>query len=273
MTSVIAHITSIERRVSGLLSAGHWPVFEAVASNPNSKHESVYIKFAGYHGLYYELYASRLAKFLGISTAHTYLCACPGWLLEEHSLPFDISSEENKLGVASVDVNKIRFVGGGKALNKLEYDLLCWPELPMAAAFDELIVNDDRNYQNILRISDQKFKLIDHEQAFGNVRDLDKLVEAFSRRSNGNYLANLIFNSGHELTRRRLYACVEEISKKLQSLSVFDDAGLSYLEQNKLEDGYTLAMTQLIKARALKLQKFIFEHEELSQRLFKLSSN
>lgn len=273
MSSVFAYVTNIERRISGLHSAGHCPVFKAVASNPSRDHESVFVKFVDDNGLFNEIFASHLGKFLNMPTADTYLCACPTFLLEKEDLPFSISPEECKLGVASVDANKIRFTGGDKALVKLENDLLSWPDLPMAAVFDELIINDDRNYQNILRVSDQKFKLIDHEQAFGRVNQTSNLEDVFSMPSKGNYLASLILNSEYELAKRRLYKAAKDIGEKIQLLTEISDPSLIYLEKNKLEDDYTDRMISLIKNRAQNLQELIHQHELSSAQLFSLSSN
>ncbi len=269
----IAYITTIERRVAGLLSAGHSPVFKAVARNQNGTDEPVFIKFIDDVGLFNEIFASELGNILRLPTVNSYLCACPSYLLKGEELPFSIPRNEFKLVVASVDANKIRFLGGNGALERLENDLLSWPDLPVAAAFDELIMNDDRNYQNILKISENRFSLIDHEQAFGRIESINKLEKIFLRSSQGNFLASLIFKSGYDLPKRKIYNVVNELSEKVQSITGIVNSDLIYLEKNKLEDGYTSSLIRSIKLRAQNLQELIHQHQLSSERLFALSSN
>lgn len=268
MASAYAHITGIERRVSGLLSAGHCPVFDALARNPNGNIEEVYFKLVENRGILNELIAPRIAEHFKIPVAETYACGCPEQLLAEHMLSSRVDNDEYRRGVASVAASAVRYYGAD-ALVKLERDLLEWKKLPQAAVFDELIMNTDRNFQNVLRLGSGNFILIDHEQALGGPENILN-ARAFQYPSDANYLASLVFNSGHEFTIKRMYSIAESFSDTADKLFIDEMDTLDLVA--KLPSGSAEQLVVLIKQRAKRLVEFLGHHRAMND-MFALSSN
>jgi len=140
-----------------------------------------------------------------LPVAKVYPYTCPAGLPSGQDINFEPVSNESYPGIASVAVNKIRWTSLPEAGRRSETELISWPLLPLTAAFDEFVLNDGRNCQNLLEIENakNKFVLIDHEQCLcGSTKPADNPLPEMV--ANGNFLANIIFQIDHELTQRHL---------------------------------------------------------------------
>ena len=269
MKAAYAHVTHIERRVSGAYSAGHCPVYEASARNPEGGLEGIYFKVVEGRGVLNELLVDEVARFLGVRVARTYACACPRSLLEKQNTPFLVKRDVWCRGIASVATPHARYNGNGIGVH-LEKDLLNWPGLPRAAAFDELVLNDDRNYQNILRVAESDFVLIDHEQALGGTEtQVDQDPFLCPATPGSNQLAGVVFGSQHNFTIKRAiaesYALADEIKKfVLDEPEKFDQVAGT-------EKGTASFLIELIQKRGESLPELLDRHKAAND-LFALSS-
>lgn len=103
-------------------------------------------------------------------------------------------------------------------------DLLAWPYLMHAIAFDAWIANGDRTLQNLLFLGQNKFALIDHGEALP--------PETSPNSSHPNLLAEHIFQSGSSVNRNNLARRIT------QAASHFRNVEFSRIVSAALADGW-----------------------------------
>lgn len=80
-----------------------------------------------------------------------------------------------------------------------------WPHVARVAVFDELVGNDDRHLENLIRRGRHDYTLIDNERIlFGEPWFKLDLNELRMRRCDANVLADTISEGTDEIMRRRM---------------------------------------------------------------------
>jgi hypothetical protein len=154
-----------------------------------------------------EVIGQQLASQCALPAPLTFPCACPRSLLRKatrEAMARDADCEYI-LGVASIDgaPGEMRQANTTSAVKVA--DLMNWPHVARLAVFDELLANDDRHLDNLIRRGPKDYLLIDNERIlFGEPWfDLD-LSTLRARRCDSNILADTIAEGADQVTRKRM---------------------------------------------------------------------
>ncbi len=182
--------------------------------------------------VYNEVMGHYLAMQCGLPSPVTFPCACQTSLLRGASAA-TIAAESSSafvLGVASIDGSYKEMKQKSSATAAKWADIMNWPHVARVAVFDELMGNDDRHLENLIRRGLHDYALIDNERILFGERwfDLD-LITLQTRRCDANILADTIAEGTDEMMRQRMvhYAqhfvmatllSVPEMSESLEQL-------------------------------------------------------
>jgi len=164
---------------------------------PSQRNQSIYNEVVGH----------LLAAQCGVPSPLTFPCACHRSLLRSGSLSVMAPDPKSPfvLGVASVDSSAKALPQTTRASGAIWADIMNWPYVAHAAAFDELMGNDDRHIENLIRCGPRDYTLIDNERIlFGEPWFNLDLNELRTRRCDANVLADTIAEGTDEVMRRRM---------------------------------------------------------------------
>jgi hypothetical protein len=84
-------------------------------------------------------------------------------------------------------------------------DLMNWPHIAKVAVFDELMANDDRHLENLIRRAPHDYVLIDNERILFGDCWFDQDLSAFeTRKCDSNILADTIGEGTDEVMQHRM---------------------------------------------------------------------
>lgn len=277
----IPHIATIlkqvRRRPSSLRGSRPSAIYRALASWPGAKnHLPVFFKIFDPRlqnkAFFNELLCNRLAKAVGLPVPDDVrLCACKKALMIGPRRFMDNRDPDSEwiAGVASVDADPkgvIQLIRSGPD-RLLEAELHRWRHLAKVAVFDELILNVDRNRNNLHRIGKGQFILIDHVDAFGGpdwkLEDLEKRLKKPSAK---NDVANFIAESSNEDTKAQMLIIADHFARNLEITGGFLDIDfLAFDRLYQLEDGTTQSIVDLLNRRRAILPEMLFYHLKAGQ--------
>ena len=182
--------------------------------------------------VYNEVIAHHLALQCDLPSPLTFPCACPVALLRSGSRAVMVphTGDAFVLGVASFDgaVKDARQTLIGSDAKAA--DILNWPHVARLAVFDELLGNDDRHLENLVRRGPHDYILIDNERILFGQQWFGADLEKFRAKScDANILADTIGETTDEVMRQRMISIaqyfvsgtlliVPEISDRLERL-------------------------------------------------------
>lgn len=157
--------------------------------------------------VYNEVIAHNLATQCGLPSTFTFPCACRPSLLRSATRATMIGDANSDfvMGVASVDgaVKDVRQMLTSSDM--IVADVMSWPDVARVAVFDELLGNDDRHIDNLIRRGPRDYVPIDNERIlFGESWFNLDLSELQSRRCDPNILANTIAEGSDQVIRQRM---------------------------------------------------------------------
>lgn len=157
--------------------------------------------------VYNEVVAHLLAVQCGLPSPLTFPCAVRRSMLRNASLSQMAPDPASQfiMGVASIDGNAKSLPQRIHSSEALWADLMNWPHVARAAVFDELMGNDDRHVENLVRRGLHDYTLIDNERIlFGEPWFKLNLAELCTRNCDANVLADTIAEGADEVMRRRM---------------------------------------------------------------------
>jgi hypothetical protein len=221
---------------------------------------------------YNEVIAHHLSTQCSLSTPLTLLCACrPAQLRSATRDRMAGDSSEFVTGVASLDV-AVR--GIRQALPNSDAavaEVMTWPEVARLAVFDELVANDDRHLENLIRQGPAKYIPVDNERIlFGEPWFNMDLASFAGRACEANVLAATIAEGPDQIMRQRM----ARIAQQLILGTLFAvPAGADALEQRcSAPAGATCRLIDMLNIRRLKLltlMQWHFKKGDLFQESFK----
>lgn len=156
---------------------------------------------------YNEFIAYHLAVQCGLPTPLTFPCACRVSLLRKPTREIMCPSGGSQfaLGVASIDVSSKKLTQRGMASEVIWADVMNWKYIANVAVFDELLGNDDRHIDNLVRIAPGDYSIIDNERIlFGESWLGTDTMALVSRQCDSNVLADTIAEGTDEVARQRM---------------------------------------------------------------------
>jgi hypothetical protein len=157
-----------------------------------------------------EVVAYQLALQCGLPSPFTFPCACRTALFPRDTV-FENAST-HVLGVASVDASSQRVRQSMIGASPAKWaDLMNWPHVAKVAVFDELMANDDRHLENLIRRGLHDYVLIDNERIlFGECWFKKDLTLFETRRCDSNILADTIGEGTDEVMQRRMLQIAQQ---------------------------------------------------------------
>lgn len=148
-----------------------------------------------------------LAVQCGLPTPLTFPCACNKALLRKGSAV--VASHEGNsqfiLAVASVDVGAMNIHQRSSTTAYKWAEIMNWPHVAKLAVFDELVGNDDRHIDNLVRRGLNDYVPIDNERiVFGERWFAGDISGWRERRCDANILADAIAEGTDEVMRQRM---------------------------------------------------------------------
>jgi hypothetical protein len=153
-----------------------------------------------------EVIAHKVAMQLGLPSPLTFPCVCRPAMLRATTRPaMACEGSQFVMGVASVDGSSGEIRQRLRSSPTTWVDLMNWPEAARTAVFDELVANDDRHLDNLVRCGTHSFLLIDSERIlFGEAWFGQDLSAYRTKRCEANALAATIAESTDEVARQRM---------------------------------------------------------------------
>jgi len=211
--------------------------------------------------VYNEVIAHKLALQFDLPSPITFPCACSIKLLRSGSRAFMVPDARYPfvLAVASFDgaLKDTRQMVSSSAAQIA--DILNWPHAARVAVFDELLGNDDRHLENLVRRGPHDYMLIDNERIlFGEPWFGRELDEFRARHNDANILASTIGEATDEVMRQRMMSIAQYfVSGSL--LEVPDVA--DQLEQLCLApEGITPRLITMLNGRRTLLRSLMHYH-------------
>jgi len=154
-----------------------------------------------------EVIAHRMAIQMELPSPLTFPCACKRSLLGVQIERVQPAGDNSPLvlGVASID-------GRAKSLKQIVenspttwQDVMNWQPIARVALFDEILGNDDRHVDNLIRVGQHEYILIDHERIVFALPWFETNVhELRAKRCDANALATTIAGGTDQVMRQRL---------------------------------------------------------------------
>jgi hypothetical protein len=228
-----------------------------------NRNQSVYNEVIGHH----------LAVQCGLPSPLTFPCACHRSLLRSGSSAV-MAPDSNSpfvLGIASVDGNAKALPQTARASGAIWADIMNWPYVAHSAVFDELVGNDDRHIENLIRCGPHNYTLIDNERIlFGEPWFNLDLSELRNRRCEPNVLADTIAEGTDELVRRRMM----DVAQRMITETVLTAPEIAQrMEQMcSAPAGITDYLIEMLNSRRLILKVLLQWHMQKGD-LFRASTN
>jgi len=178
-----------------------------------------------------EVIAHHLALQCDLPSPTTFPCACPTSLLRDGPRALLVPDAHKRfvLGVASFDGTFKEAKQASSASAAKVADVMNWPHVARVAVFDELMGNDDRHLDNLVRRGPHDYALIDHERIlFGEPWFGRDLSELRARHCDANILADTIAEGTDEVAQQRMMAIAQHFV--IETLLVVPDVA-ARLEQ------------------------------------------
>jgi hypothetical protein len=175
--------------------------------------DHVFVKLLPEHLFCVEAVCGWLAQDVGLPVPDSYTVKvprqklprdCPWQFGQSTSIDaFGSRAVENSLSLDRVDSNVVR------------ERILNWPMLELAAAFDELVANDDRSENNMLLDGRGSIWLIDHARCLGGAgqRLFSTEVTPSFRNFFLNQISQMTFNQRLQRRQPLIRACTEVVSR------------------------------------------------------------
>jgi hypothetical protein len=238
--------------------------------------ERAYVKIfppADRHQLVFnEVIAHHVAIQCSLPSPLTFPCACRVSLLKSstRAVMAPDSNSEFVLGVASID-------GHPKSLmQKISYsaykwaDLMNWPHIAQVAVFDELMGNDDRHIDNLIRCGNHDYVLIDHERIiFGEPWFNLDLELMRTKRCDANALADTIAEGGDQVMKQRMISLAQRYVR--QNILYVPEISSGIERLCRAPNGTTDKLFQLLNDRRTLLPSLMAWHTQKGD-LFRAST-
>jgi len=162
--------------------------------------------------VYNEVIAHHLALQCELPSPFTFPCACPVSLMRSGSRAFMVPDDRYPfvLGVASFDGG---FKDTKQSANRSAAavaDVMNWPQVARVAVFDELLGNDDRHLENLVRRGPHDYLTIDNERIlFGEQWFGRDLARFRARPCDPNILADTIGEATDEVMKKRMMSVAQ----------------------------------------------------------------
>lgn len=155
--------------------------------------------------VYNEVISHYLASQCGLPSLFTFPCACHHSLLRGMPLSGSDEATDFLLGVASLDGSH-KEMKQAVANSQFQWaDLMNWPHIARLAVFDELMGNDDRRLENLVRQGAHDYALIDNERIlFGEPWFGLDLRTLRNKRCDANVLADTISEATDDEMKSRM---------------------------------------------------------------------
>jgi|GEM_PF-4704411 len=189
---------------------------------PNQeRRERAYVKVfpgaeTGLHVLN-EVIAHLLAIQCGLPTPLTFPCACSTSLLRKGTKTAQSHDSKSPfiMGVASVDVGAMKIQQRIRTTEAKWADIMNWPHVARLAVFDELIGNDDRHIDNLVRCGPGDYVPIDNERIlFSENWFASDINEWRDRRCDANVIADAIAEGTDEVMRQRMISIAQRFIRE-----------------------------------------------------------
>jgi hypothetical protein len=215
MTSWLDSLGSVcgiaEQLVPRVPRNGHNDVYVGHVVSPQGARERTYVKVYGRDegGLrvFNEVIAHSIALQCGLLSPLTFPCAVRKCFLraESPALAESDASSDFVLGVASVDGASSEVRQRIRASEATILDVINWSYVARVAVFDELMGNDDRRIDNLVRRGLHDYAIIDNERIVFGMRwfDLD-LTNLEAKPCDPNILADTLAGAIDESGRQRM---------------------------------------------------------------------
>lgn len=222
MLKTYGYVNSVARKLRAGSSAGTCETFSVFMNWPNrARPVPAFLKLIDptlqQKLIVNELLGNRVALLRRLPVADTCPCACKEDFLRAKGAHRCIVGRDGSpfvRGVASLDANPHHPKQYIFNRERFADELLRWRHASEVAVFDELMCNGDRTHDNLLRIGQHEFLLIDHDQVLGGTGwTRESLPITLGKPTGSNHLADHIIQSQDEIACRRMMKISEEYAK------------------------------------------------------------
>ena len=192
----------------------------------------------------------RAAPLDALPSPLTFPCACRVPLLRKNTrtMMTPDGGSGYVLGVASID-------GHAKSLKQISTtsaykwaDLMNWPHIAHVAVFDDLMGNDDRHLDNLIRCGAHQYVLIDHERIMFGEPWFNLDIESMrTRRCDANALADAIAEGGDQVMKQRMLSLAQRYLR--QTLLYVPEISSSIERICRVPSGTTDKLIRLLNDR------------------------
>ena len=223
--------------------------------------------------VYNEVVGHSLALQCGLPSPLTFPCACPVALLRQASRLVMAAGSVSPyvLGVASVDGNLKALRQSGSSSAAVWADIMNWPPVARVAVFDELMGNDDRHLENLIRCGPHEYTIIDNERIlFGEPWFTLDLNQLRTRRCDANVLADTIAEGTDEVMRQRMIHIAQRLV--METTLTVPTVATSIEHMCGAQSGTTARLVEMLNLRRSLLPTLMQWHMEKGD-LFQASTN
>ena len=223
--------------------------------------------------VYNEIVGHYLALQCGLPSPLTFPCACHRLLLRSATLQIMAPDARSPyvMGVGSVDGNAKTLQQAGGHSAAVWANVMNWPHVARVAVFDELMGNDDRHVENLIRRGSHDYTLIDNERIlFGEPWFMRDLSELQTRRCDANVLADTIAEGSDMIMRRRMLDVAQRLL--METLLHVPEIAENMEQMCGARAGTTQRLVEMLNERRSHLPSLLQWHLEKGD-LFHASTN
>lgn len=222
--------------------------------------------------VYNEVIAHHFAKQCGLPSPLTFPCVCrPAQLrAATRTMMVGESSSEFVMGVASIDCARREIKQSVVRSEMVVAEVTSWPDVARWAVFDELMGNDDRHIDNLVRRGPRDYMPIDHERIlFGDPWFGSTLQQLQTRSCDPNILANTIAEGADPQARQRMLQVAHDWMLK----TVLEEPPKARTLERRCHapEGITTQLVDMLNIRRSKLPPLMQWHLQKGD-LFRVSS-
>jgi hypothetical protein len=162
-------------------------------------------------------------------------------------------------GVASLDVAVRGMTQTLKSSDAAIAEIMTWPEAARLAVFDELLANDDRHLENLVRQGPAKYIAIDNERIlFGEPWFNMELSSFIGRSCQANVLAATIAEGPEQGMRQRMARIAQELI--LGTSFTVPEGADAFERRCSAPLGSTKRLIDMLNSRRIKLSSLMQWH-------------
>ncbi len=208
-----------------------------------------------------EVIAHNLAAQCSLSMPPTFLCACRLAQLRNATkdrMAGDASSDF-VLGIASLDVSVRNIQQTFSRSDIAIAEVMNWPEVARLAVFDELVANDDRHLENLIRQGPARYMAVDNERILFGEPWFNLDLSVFDHRScEANVLAATVAEGPDQLVRQRMARIAQQL---ILGTTLTVPVGADVLERRcSAPAGATARLIGMLNRRRLRLSGLMQWH-------------